>query len=139
MPVKDPVHPWETSEALWIRIHLDFAVPFLDKIFLILYDSYSRWIEVCPMSNITSKATINRWEKNCGNSNGDFIISINRFLLYYRRTLHSFTSLSPAELLVNQKIKTRLSLLKPHINKINDEESLISLKTNSLPRWPRLG
>ena len=40
-------------------IHLDFVGPFLDKMFLILYDSYSRWIEAYPMSNITSEAGIN--------------------------------------------------------------------------------
>ena len=64
MPEKAPVHPWETSEAPWIRVYLDSAGHFLDKMFLILYDSYSRWIEVYPMPShlshpITSKATIN--------------------------------------------------------------------------------
>lgn len=45
------------------------------------------------------------------NSYSDLITSINRFLSY-RNTPHSFISLSPAELLINQKIKTRLNLLK---------------------------
>ena len=56
---KTLIHQWETSETLWIRIHVDFAWPFLDKILLILYDSYSGWIKVHLMSNIISNATIN--------------------------------------------------------------------------------
>ena len=45
------------------------------------------------------------------NSYSDLITSVNRFL-FYRNTPHSFISLSPAELLINKKIKTRLNLLK---------------------------
>ena len=160
--------------------------------FLSLHGSYSRWIEVHPMSNIISKATINSWrhsftthglphiivmdngtsftsnefktfctingikhittapyhppsngpteravltlkssmKKICENSNSDLITSINRFLLSYRSTPHSSTLLSPVELPFNRKIKTCLTLLKPHINKIMDKEErhLISLK-----------
>ena len=59
MPAKTWEHSLETTKAPWIRIHLDFAGPFLDKMFFILYGLYSRWIEVYHMSNIISKATIN--------------------------------------------------------------------------------
>ena len=51
-PSRNLVHPWETSKAPWIRIHLDFTRRFLDKIFLVLCDSYSSWIEVNSMPNI---------------------------------------------------------------------------------------
>ena len=69
-------------------------------------------------------------KKICKNSNNDLITSINLFLLSYRSTSHSSTSLSPAELLFNQKRRTRLTSLKTHINKIKDEERhLTSLKT----------
>ena len=33
MPAKAPLHPLETSEAPWIRIHLYFSEPFLTKCF----------------------------------------------------------------------------------------------------------
>ena len=41
-----------------MRIHVDFAGPFLGKMFLIIYDSYSKWIDAVPMTNITSSAAI---------------------------------------------------------------------------------
>ena len=43
-----------------MRIHIDFADPFLEKIFLIIYDSYSKWIDAIPMTNITLSAVIDR-------------------------------------------------------------------------------
>ena len=41
-----------------MRIHIDFAGPFLGKMFLIVYDSYSKWIDVIPMTNLTLPAVI---------------------------------------------------------------------------------
>ena len=41
-----------------MRIHVDFAGLFLEKMFLIIYDSYSKWIDAIPMTNITSSAVI---------------------------------------------------------------------------------
>lgn len=38
-------HPQENTTPQWVRMHLDFAGPFMAKIFLIL-DSYAKWIEV---------------------------------------------------------------------------------------------
>ena len=46
--------------ALWRRIHIDFTGPFLGKMFLIIYDSYSKWIDTIPMTNITSSEVIDR-------------------------------------------------------------------------------
>ena len=58
MPSKAPIHPWEKTIAPWMRIHVEFAGPFLGKIFLIIYVSYSKWIGAIPMTNITSSAVI---------------------------------------------------------------------------------
>ena len=41
MPSKAPMHPWENSQKPWMRIHLDFAGPYLGNMFLIISDSYS--------------------------------------------------------------------------------------------------
>ena len=60
MPSKAPIHPWEKTTASWMRIHVDFAGPYFGKMFLIIYDSYSKWIGAIPMTNITSSAVIDR-------------------------------------------------------------------------------
>ena len=38
MPAKAPAHPWEKTTSPWVRLHIDFAGPFLDKMFFIIYD-----------------------------------------------------------------------------------------------------
>ena len=48
--------------------------------------------------------------------NGNIEHNLLRFLLVYRRTPHSTTGVSPSELLMNRKLKSRLDLIRPDIN-----------------------
>ena len=57
-PSKVPLMPWEWPEEPWDRLHLDFAGPFLGKLFLIICDAHSKWLEVKIMNNITASETI---------------------------------------------------------------------------------
>lgn len=57
-PPRAPVHPWEWSSRKWSRLHVDFAGPFQGKVFLIVVDSHSKWLEVALMSSMSSAAVI---------------------------------------------------------------------------------
>ena len=57
---KVSLHPWEWPTAPWQRIHLDFAGPFLGRMFLVIVDAHSKWPEVEVMSSTTSTQTIDR-------------------------------------------------------------------------------
>ena len=57
-PPVAPLHPWIWPTTPWKRIHIDFAGPFLDKMFLIVVDAHSKWPEVIQMSSTTSSKTI---------------------------------------------------------------------------------
>ena len=59
-PQPAPLHPWDWPKMPWQGIHIDFAGPFMGKMFLIVVDSNSKWIEVEVMSSITSEATIEK-------------------------------------------------------------------------------
>jgi hypothetical protein len=37
----------------WTRLHVDYAGPFLGKMFLVLIDSHSKWMDVYPMNTTT--------------------------------------------------------------------------------------
>lgn len=50
-PMGVPKQPWE-------RLHADFAGPFLGRMFLIVIDAFSKWLEVKPLSAATSGVTI---------------------------------------------------------------------------------
>ena len=50
-PAKAPLHPWEWPSQPWFHIHLDYAGPFMGKMFLIIVDAHSKWIDVHPTSS----------------------------------------------------------------------------------------
>ena len=58
-PDPSPVlHPWDWPEQPWKRVHIDFAGPFLNHMFLVVIDAHSKWPEVVQMASTTSAATI---------------------------------------------------------------------------------
>ena len=57
-PPLAPVHSWEWPTAPWQRIHVDYAGPFLDRMFLVVVDAYSKWSEVFIVKNATSTKTV---------------------------------------------------------------------------------
>ena len=58
MPPISPLNPLPWPAKPWCRIHVDFAGPFLNHMFLIVIDTGSKWIEAFPMLTSTSRATI---------------------------------------------------------------------------------
>ena len=60
LPARAPLHPWEWPTRPWSRLHLDYAGPFLGRMFLIVIDSHSKWLEVLPVRAATSEETIEK-------------------------------------------------------------------------------
>ena len=59
-PKKAPMHLWEYPTRRWERIHVDFAGPFLGKMFLITVDAYSKWCEVSIMNSSATSPTVEK-------------------------------------------------------------------------------
>ena len=57
-PAPVPLHPWEWPACPWARVHIDHARPFLGKNILVVVDAHSKWLEVIPVSTLTSQTTI---------------------------------------------------------------------------------
>ncbi len=57
-PAAAPFHPWIWPDAPWRRIHIDFAGPFLGRMFFVVVDAHSKWPEVVTMKSTTSEKTI---------------------------------------------------------------------------------
>ena len=57
-PPTAPFQPWKWPMRPWARVHLDYASPFLGRMFLIAIDAHSKWMEVDTMSSTTSVYTI---------------------------------------------------------------------------------
>ena len=59
-PSSAPLHPWEWPQKPWSQLQLDYAGLFLNRMFLVLVDAHSKWLEVVPVSAATSTATIEK-------------------------------------------------------------------------------
>ncbi|XP_055910426.1 uncharacterized protein K02A2.6-like [Eupeodes corollae] len=59
-PVKSEstIHHWEETLKPCSSLHVDFAGPFQSKIFFILVDSYSKWLEVKLVSTTSTSCAI---------------------------------------------------------------------------------
>ena len=57
-PPVAPMQPWKWPTRPWARLHLDYAGPFLGRMFLVLIDAHSKWIEAFCVTSATSSATM---------------------------------------------------------------------------------
>lgn len=57
-PAPAPLHPWDWPDKPWSRIHVDYAGPFMGKMFFVLIDAHSKWMDVYPVNSATSATTI---------------------------------------------------------------------------------
>ncbi len=60
MPPKAKPHPWIRPSEPWDRLHLDFAGPFRGKMWLLVIDAYSKWLEVFDMRNDCTSSNLIR-------------------------------------------------------------------------------
>ena len=57
-PPVAPMQPWKWPTRPWARLQLDYAGPFLGRMFLVLIDAHSKWIEAFCVTSATSSATM---------------------------------------------------------------------------------
>ena len=57
-PAKAPLHPWEWPFRPWAQVHVNHAGPFCWKIYLILIDAHSKWMEVHIVPSTSAENTI---------------------------------------------------------------------------------
>ena len=78
MPPAAPIHPWHPTQKPWSRIHIDHAGPFMGKLFLVIVDSYSKWVEIAIVPSTSAKCNI-KVLTNCFSRFGlpDMIVSDN--------------------------------------------------------------
>ena len=51
---------WPIPDRAWQRIHVDFAGPFIRKMFLIVIDAFSKWPEVVVMQGTSVDITVEK-------------------------------------------------------------------------------
>lgn len=134
-PPKVDVHIWQQPLAPMQRIHLDFAGPFLGKMFLVMIDAYSKWPDVHVLPNITASTTILKYRQIFANyglpktivtDNGRTFISekFQKFLQNNGIT-HKITSLyNPS---TNGQAERFVQTLKQALKRINCDSANVNL------------
>ena len=56
-PDKPSIHLWMMPEKPWSRLHLDHAINFLGRNWLVLVDAYSKYFCIHPTTSTSSKST----------------------------------------------------------------------------------
>lgn len=51
------VHPWNTTQENWERIHIDYAGPLDNKFLLVVVDAKSKWAEIRIINNTPNSQT----------------------------------------------------------------------------------
>lgn len=63
-PPVSPMHPWAWPSSLWSRVHIDYAGPYMGKMFLLMVDAHLKWLEIHMTNASTSAATISLMRKS---------------------------------------------------------------------------
>ena len=78
--LKVPIHPWKSSQTPLMGIHLDFIGPYLEKIFLIISDSYSKWLDIMPMNSVNTTSLTQCLKQSFSTHGLPFIILSNNLI-----------------------------------------------------------
>ena len=59
-PQRASLHPWDWPSRPWSRVHFDHTGPFQGKLFLVMVDTHSKWIEVHIVPTTSAASTITK-------------------------------------------------------------------------------
>ena len=59
-PSKAPLHPWEWPKDPRRCLHIDYMGPYKNRVFLVVTDVHSKWLEVIPTKNATGQVTVSK-------------------------------------------------------------------------------
>ncbi len=59
MPQKE-IAPWKPENEAWSRVHIDHLGPVKNKMFLIMVDAFSKWVEIFEVKTLTAAETIQK-------------------------------------------------------------------------------
>ena len=60
------LHSWEWPDQPWKRIHIDYAGSFMGRMFPVVVNAHSKWIECHIMASTTTASTIGKFRETFG-------------------------------------------------------------------------
>ena len=59
-PPSATLHPWDWPQKPWQRVHADYAGPFLGRMFLILVEANTKWVDIHVVNSTSAEVTIEK-------------------------------------------------------------------------------
>lgn len=57
-PPRAPLAPWKYPSKPFCRLHIDFLGPVNSRMFLVIVDAHTKWLEVYEMGNVTTTLSV---------------------------------------------------------------------------------
>ena len=131
---------WNWPTGPWKRLHIDYAGPFQGNMFLVIIDSYSKWLEVVPMKSTTSTATINQLRNLFANFGlPEHIVSDNgpqftsaEFEEFTKKNNIRHTLTAPAHPATNGMAERYVGFIKSALKKMSKQDATLQDKLNRI-------
>ena len=132
LSTKVPTAAWNWPSGPWKRLHIDYAGPFMGHMFLVVIDSYSKWLEVFPVKSSTSEVTISRLrqlfpvlglpEHLISDKGTQFVSS--EFESFLRKNGIKHTTTAPGHPATNGMAERYVGFVKKQLKKMSDKNCL---------------
>ena len=125
-PPVAPLQPWKWPTCPWSRVHIDFAGPFQNKLFLVVVDAHSKWVEAKVVSSTSSAAAINNLRALFGlpelivSDNGPAFTS-QEFKYFMRKNGIKHTKSAPYYPLTNSVAERAVQVVKQGLKKYKED------------------
>ena len=128
-PPAAPLHPWRWPTRPWARLHLDYAGPIDGKMFLVIIDAHSKWIEVFGVQSASSSNTVEKLRivfsqfgipETIVTDNGSCFVS-EEFQSFLRANGISLITSAPYHPASNGLAERAVQILKNGLKKVRNE------------------
>jgi transposase InsO family protein len=132
LPTKVLTAAWNWPSGPWRRLHMDYAGPFMGHMFLVVIDSYSKWLEVFPLKSATTDSTVrclrslfsvHGLPEHLVTDNGTQFTSFD-FQKFLNANGIKHTTTSPGHPATNGMAERYVGFLKNHLKKMSDSLTL---------------
>ena len=127
-PPCSPLHPWEWPGRPWSRVHVDYAGPFMGKMFLLIIDAHSKWMDIHCVNSATSSVTIDKMRSTFAShglpeivvsDNGSNFVS-SEFKSFLQKNGIKHISLAPYQTSTNGLVERAVQTFKQGMKKQGD-------------------
>ena len=127
-PVKAPLHPWEWPARPWARVHIDYAGPFMGRMFLLIIDAHSKWLDVHIVNLPTTAATVEKLRMTFATHGlSEMIVSDNgsvftsqEFKVFVKRNGIMHVTSAPYHSSTNGLVERAVQTFKQGMSKLRD-------------------